>query len=38
MPQLFQQTALFLFIAALVLGLLVVPIRKMMKDVSLKAE
>ena len=37
MPALFQQTALFLFIAAIVLGLLVVPIRKMMKDVSLKA-
>jgi proton-dependent oligopeptide transporter, POT family len=32
MPQLFRQTALSLFIAAVVLAFLVVPIRRMMKD------
>jgi POT family proton-dependent oligopeptide transporter len=30
MPQLFQRTAMSLFVAALILGLLIVPIRKMM--------
>jgi proton-dependent oligopeptide transporter, POT family len=35
MPQLFQQTAMFLFIAAAVLGLMVVPIRNMMKQSSM---
>src|SRR5687767_11017906 len=35
MPQLFQQTALFLFIAAAVLGLMVIPIRRMMRESSM---
>jgi hypothetical protein len=34
MPQLFQQTAMSLFIAAVVLALMVVPIRKMMQHSS----
>jgi POT family proton-dependent oligopeptide transporter len=34
MPALFQRTALSLFIAAIVLGLLVVPIRRMMRESS----
>jgi len=37
MPQLFQQTALFLFIAAAVLGLMVIPIRRMMRESSMSA-
>ena len=32
MPALFQQTATTLFIAAILLGLLVVPIRRMMRN------
>jgi POT family proton-dependent oligopeptide transporter len=34
MPQLFQQTAMSLFIAAVVLAIMVVPIRRMMQDSS----
>jgi POT family proton-dependent oligopeptide transporter len=34
MPQLFQQTAFSLFIAAVVLAIMVVPIRRMMRDSS----
>jgi len=34
MPALFQRTAISLFIATAVLGLLVVPIRRMMRDSS----
>ena len=34
MPMLFQRTAMSLFIAAAVLALLVVPIRRMMKESS----
>jgi len=34
MPQLFQQTAISLFVAAVVLAILVIPIRKMMKQSS----
>jgi proton-dependent oligopeptide transporter, POT family len=37
MPKLFEQTALFLVGAAVVLGLLIVPIRKMMRDVPATA-
>jgi len=33
MPILFRQTSLFLFIAAIVCGLLVIPVRRMMSDV-----
>jgi hypothetical protein len=33
MPILFRQTSLFLFIAAVACGLLVIPVRKMMRDV-----
>jgi POT family proton-dependent oligopeptide transporter len=33
MPILFRQTSMFLFIAAVVCGLLVIPVRKMMRDV-----
>jgi len=33
MPTLFQQTSLFLFVAAVVCALLVIPIRKMMREV-----
>jgi len=33
MPILFRQTSLFLFIAAIACGLLVIPVRKMMRDV-----
>jgi POT family proton-dependent oligopeptide transporter len=33
MPILFRQTSMFLFIAAIVCGLLVIPVRKMMRDV-----
>jgi len=33
MPQLFMQTSMSLFIATVVLGLLIVPIRRMMKEV-----
>jgi hypothetical protein len=32
MPLLFQRTTLSLFVAAVVLGLLIRPIRRMMKD------
>jgi cell division protein FtsL len=33
MPLLFRQTSMFLFIAAVVCALLVIPVRKMMRDV-----
>jgi hypothetical protein len=33
MPILFRQTSMFLFIAAVVCGLLVIPVRRMMRDV-----
>jgi POT family proton-dependent oligopeptide transporter len=36
MPQLFRQTAMSLFIATLVLGALIIPIRNMMRESSMK--
>jgi POT family proton-dependent oligopeptide transporter len=33
MPILFRQTSIFLFIAAIVCGLLVIPVRRMMREV-----
>jgi POT family proton-dependent oligopeptide transporter len=37
MPALFQRTAMSLFIAAIVLGLLSIPIKRMMRDSSAAA-
>jgi POT family proton-dependent oligopeptide transporter len=38
MPRLFQQTAMSLFIATIVLGLMVVPIRRMMRESSVAGQ